>query len=123
MEKLEKLEKYVRIPDVSFYGTYIYDGVDRELHNEKVTEGDYTLEIIDIVENGIFKKHKTLTNDKGLKEEEILEYPLKENDTLSFVENMGFTKVNGLIPLDKAIDKLKLLKDLEVKDDTKRDEG
>ena len=123
MKKLEKLEKYVRIPDVSFYGTYIYDGEDRELHNETIESDGYTLTIEDKVENGIFKKHKILTDKTGLKEEEYTEYPLKENDELSFVENIGFTKVKGLIPLEKAIDKLKLLKDLEVEDDTKRDEG
>jgi len=123
MEKLEKLEKYVRIPDTSFYGTYIYDGVDRELHNETIYEDGYTLKIIDKVENGIFKKHKVLTDSKGLKEESNIEYPLKDGETLSFVENMGFTKVNGLIPLDQAIDRLKLLINEEVEDDTKRDEG
>ena len=73
MEKLEKLEKYVRVPDTQFFGAYFYDGVDRELHNETIYEDGYTLTITDIVEGGIFKKHKILTDEKGLKEEEYVE--------------------------------------------------
>ena len=126
MEKLERLEKYVRVPDTQFYGVYFYDGVDRELHNETIYEDGYTLTIIDIVENGIFKKHKVLTDEKGLKEEENIEYPLKENEMLVFVQNMGFTKTTSpMISIDEAIERYKLLdtKYMEVEDDTKRDEG
>ena len=31
MEKLEKLEKVVPVPDTTFYGAYYYDGKDIEL--------------------------------------------------------------------------------------------
>ena len=126
MEKLEKLEKYVKVPDTQFYGVYFYDGIDRELHNETITEGEYTLTILDIVENGIFKKHKVLTDTKGLKEETFIEYPLKDNDMLVFIQNEGFTKTRSvLITIDEAIERLKLLdtKYMEVEDDIKRDEG
>ena len=34
MKELKKLEKYVRVPDVQFYGTYFYDGEDILLHDE-----------------------------------------------------------------------------------------
>ena len=125
MEKLESLEKYVKVPDTQFYGAYFYDGVDRELHNETIYEDGYTLTITDIVENGIFKKHKVLTDDKGLKEEEFVEYPLKDNEMLIFVQNIGFTKTTSpLITIDEAIERYKLLdtKYLEVEDDTKRDD-
>lgn len=125
MEKLEKLEKYVRVPDTNFYGAYFYDGIDRELHNETINEGEYTLTIKDIVENGIFKKHKILTNDKGLKEETFVEYPLKDNEMLIYIENMGFEKTKTpMITIDEAIDRYKLLdtKYMEVEDDTKRDD-
>ena len=124
MKKLEHLEKYVRTPDVNFYGAYFYDGEDVELHNETTTEGEYTLTIVDVIENGIFKKHKILTNEKGLKEEEFIEYPLKENEMLVYFENMGFTKPGtSMISIKEAINRYKLLLNEEVEDDTKRDEG
>lgn len=125
MEKLEKLEKYVKAPDTQFYGAYFYDGVDRELHNETIYEDGYTLTIIDIVENGIFKKHKVLTDGKGLKEEENIEYPLKDGEMLIFVQNMGFTKTTTpMMTIEEAIERYKLLdtKYMEVEDDTKRDD-
>lgn len=125
MEKLESLKKYVKVPDTQFYGAYFYDGVDRELHNETIYEDGYTLAITDIVENGIFKKHKVLTDEKGLKEEEFVEYPLKDNEMLIFVQNIGFTKTTSpMITIDEAIERYKLLdtKYMEVEDDTKRDD-
>lgn len=124
MKKLEHLEKYVRTPDVNFYGVYIYDGEDIELHNEKEELGEYTLEIVDIIENGIFKKHKTLTGKDGLKEESFVEYPMKENEMLVFIENQGFQKLgSGMIRIKDAIERYKLLLNEEVEDDTKRNEG
>lgn len=124
MKKLEHLEKFVRTPDVNFYGVYIYDGEDVELHNETITQGEYTLTIEDIVEHGVFKKHKILTDDKGLKEESFVEYPLKEDEMLVFIENEGFKKLgSGMIRIKDAIDRYKLLLNEEVEDDTKRNEG
>ena len=124
MKKLEHLEKFVRTPDVNFYRVYIYDREDVELHNETITQGEYTLTIEDIVENGVFKKHKILTDDKGLKEESFVEYPLKENEMLVFIENEGFKKLgSGMIRIKEAIDRYKLLLNEEVEDDIKRNEG
>ena len=36
MKKLDKLDKYVRVPDVNFYGAYFYDGED--ITNKSITE-------------------------------------------------------------------------------------
>lgn len=124
MKKLEHLEKFVRTPDVNFYGVYFYDGEDIELHDETITQGEYTLTIKDIIENGVFKKHKVLTDDKGLKEESFVEYPIKKDEMLVFIENEGFKKLGaGMIRIKEAIDRYKLLLNEEVEDDTKRNEG
>lgn len=133
MKKLESLEKYVRVPDTNFYGAYFYDGEDIELHNEeeifKDDEGKDRdrLKIVDIVENGIFKKHKEYENlQNGIKETTDIEYPLKENEMLIFVMNEGFTKTRAeMISIDEAIERYKLLdtKYMEVEDDAKRNEG
>ena len=132
MKKLEKLEKYVRVPDVSFYGAYFYDGEDVELHNEEEIFNDDNgipkdrLLICDKVENGVFKKHKEYEDmQKGIKEFTDIEYPLEENEMLIFVVNEGFTKTHtSMVTIDEAINRYKLLdtKYMEVENDTKGNE-
>ena len=110
MKKLEKLEKYVRVPDVNFYGTYFYDGEDIELHNKTEEIENYSLTIIDKIENGIFYKHKVLIDkESGLEEVTDTKYPVKEGEMLAFAENVGFTKMRGLVSIEDAINRLKML--------------
>lgn len=131
MKKLDKLEKYVRTPDVQFFGTYFYDGEDIELHNEEETFNDdegkpeYRLKIVDVIQDNIFKKHKRLENlQTGLKEETFVEYPIKQGEMLIFVINEGFTKTHTeMVTIKEAIKRYKLLTNEEVEDDTKRNEG
>lgn len=112
MKKLEHLDKYVRVPDVNFYGVYFYDGEDIELHNETETIDDKTLTIIDTIENGIFHKHKELkVGEKNLLEVSDLTYPIEKNQMLAFVPNMGFVEVKGIVSINDAIKRLKLLDD------------
>ena len=55
-------------------------------------------------------KHKILEKkSKGLKEETTITYPIQKNQMLIFIQNKGFMEVEGLIPLDEAIERLKLL--------------
>ena len=125
MKKLESLEKYVRVPDTQFYGAYFYDGEDIELHNEEEIFNDNEgnpenrLKIVDIVENGIFKKHKEFESLKtGVKETVDIEYPLKENEMLIFVMNEGFTKTKAnMVTVDEAIERLKLLDEKYIEGD------
>lgn len=110
MKQLDKLDKYVRVPDVNFYGAYFYDGEDIELHNETEDFDDTILTIIDTIENGIFKKYKRLeVKSKKLVEESTVTYPLEKGQMLVYVENMGFTEVKGLVSLEDAINRLKML--------------
>lgn len=110
MKQLEKLDKYVRVPDVNFYGAYFYDGEDIELHNETEDFEDTVLTIIDTIEDGVFKKYKKLeVKSKKLVEESTVTYPLEKGQMLVYVENMGFTEVKGLVSLDDAINRLKML--------------
>lgn len=110
MKKLEYLEKYVQVPDTNFYGAYFYDGEDIELHNETIEADDIELTIIDTIENGIFRKYKLLKKkSNGLLEETTITYPVKKGQMLIFIQNRGFMEVEGLIPLDDAIERLKLL--------------
>jgi hypothetical protein len=119
MKVLEKLEKYVRVPDTQFFGAYFYDGEDILLHDEveefkddDTKELEIRLTIVDKIENGIFKKYKLVEDIKNnAREETIREYPIKEGEMLIFVINEGFSKThNVLVTIDEAIDRFKLLR-------------
>lgn len=111
MKKLESLEKYVQVPDTNFYGVYFYDGEDIELHNETEEIENKSLTIIDTIENGVFHKHKELKDkETGLVEITDTTYPIEKGKGLVFIQNRGFIGLGeGLIPLDNAIERMKLL--------------
>lgn len=117
MKKLDKLEKYVRVPDTQFYGAYFYDGEDIILHDEVEEFNDEKgnlesrLTIKDTIENGVFKKYKLFEDIKNnAKEETKREFAVKEGDMLIFVMYEGFTKTHTpLITINSAIDRLKML--------------
>lgn len=117
MKKLDKLEKYVRVPDTQFYGAYFYDGEDILLHDEVEEFNDEKgnlesrLTIKDTIENGVFKKYKLFEDIKNNAKEEIKrEFAVKEGDMLIFVMYEGFTKTHTpLITINSAIDRLKML--------------
>lgn len=119
MKKLDSLEKYVKVPDTQFYGVYFYDGEDILLHDEVEEFKDddnkdveIRLTIKDKIVGGIFKKYKLIEDLKENAIEEIKrEYPINKGDMLVFVMNEGFTKTHSsLIPIDKAIERYKLLR-------------
>lgn len=119
MKVLDKLEKYVRVPDTQFFGTYFYNGEDVLLHDEveefkddENKEIEIRLTIRDMIENGMFKKYKLVEDLKNnAREETHREFPVKEGDMLIFVMNEGFAKTHSaLITLDEAIDRYKMLR-------------
>ena len=119
MKKLDKLEKYVRVPDVQFFGAYFYDGEDILLHDEVEEYKDDSnkkvevrLTIKDVIENGVFKKHKIIEDFKqDVKEETFLQFPVKKKDMLIFVMGEGFVKTRTpLVSIDEAINTYKLLR-------------
>ncbi len=115
MKKLDKLEKYIKVPDTKFYGVYFYDGEDIELHNETeefTDENEHVrLTIRDTIENGIFKKYKLVEDLKNSVIEEVKkEYPIKKDEMLAYVEFEGFGKIHSkLVSTDEAINKIKQL--------------
>ena len=119
MKKLDKLEKYVRVPDVQFFGAYFYDGEDILLHDEVEEYKDdinkkveVRLTIKDVIENGVFKKRKIIEDFKqDVKEETFLQFPVKKKDMLIFVMGEGFVKTRTpLVSIDEAINTYKLLR-------------
>ena len=129
MKVLDKLEKYVKVPDTQFFGAYFYDGEDILLHDEveefkddENKEVEIRLTIRDMIENGVFKKYKLVEDLKSnAREETHREFPVKEGDMLIFVMNEGFAKTHSpLVTIDEAIDRYKVLRSDD--NDTKRNE-
>ena len=129
MKVLEKLEKYVKVPDTQFFGAYFYDGEDILLHDEveefkddENKEVEIRLTISDKIENGMFKKYKLVEDIKNnAREETYREYPVKKGEMLIFVMNEGFSKTHSmLVTIDEAIDRYKVLR--SDNDDTKGNE-
>lgn len=119
MKVLDKLEKFVKVPDTQFYGAYFYDGEDILLHDEVEEFKDddnkevaIRLTISDKIEDGMFKKYKLVEDLKNnAREETYREYPVKEGEMLIFVMNEGFGKTHStLITIDEAIDRYKVLR-------------
>ena len=119
MKVLDKLEKYVKVPDTQFFGAYFYDGEDILLHEEveefkddENKEVEIRLTIRDVIINGMFKKYKLVEDLKNnAREETNREFPVKEGDMLIFVMNEGFTKTHTpLVTIDEAIDRYKVLR-------------
>ncbi len=121
MEKLEKLEKVVPVPDTTFYGAYYYDGKDIELCDdieklkEENGEEDTYIHVKDIIKEGILYKEKTLKVKKSdgryIIEKTQKELPLSEGDMLIYVMYEGFVQtMTKMVPIDKAIQRYELLK-------------
>lgn len=119
MKVLDKLEKYVRVPDTQFFGAYFYDGEDILLHDEveefkddENKEVEIRLTIRDVIENGVFKKYKLVEDLKNHATEETKrEFPVKEGDMLIFVMNEGFAKTHSvMVTIDEAINRFKMLR-------------
>lgn len=119
MKVLDKLEKYVRVPDTQFFGAYFYDGEDILLHdeveefrNDDTKELEIRLTIKDTIENGVFKKYKLVEDlTENAKEETIREFPIKKGDMLIFVMNEGFAKTHSaLVTIDEAMNRYKVLR-------------
>ena len=119
MKTLDKLEKFVKVPDTQFYGAYFYDGEDILLHDEVEEFKDddnkevaIRLTISDKIEDGMFKKYKLVEDLKNnAREETYREYPVKKGEMLIFVMNEGFGKTHStLITIDEAIDRYKVLR-------------
>lgn len=119
MKTLDKLEKYVRIPDTQFYGTYFYGGEDILLHDEVEEYKDdenkkveIRLTIKDYIKDNRFYKYKLIEDLKNnAKEETTREFDMKKGDMLVFVMNEGFMKTDTpLISVDEAIKRLSILR-------------
>lgn len=119
MNKLEKLEKVVPVPDTIFYGAYYYDGKDIELCDDTDTleENDEStfINVKDIIKDGILYKEKILKvkqkDGRYVIEHTKKELPLNKDDMLIYIMYEGFVQTRTkMISIDKAIERYELLK-------------
>lgn len=122
MEKLDKLEKVVPVPDTTFYGAYYFNGKDIDLCDDIDTledeEESTYIRVKDTIKNGILYKEKTLKVKKKDKryiiEETKKELPLNEGDMLIYIMYEGFVQTRTkMVSIDKAIERYSLLKSPE----------
>lgn len=124
MNKLEKLNKVVPVPDTTFYGAYYFDGKDIDLcedvdtlEDEENKESTY-IRVRDIIKNGILYKTKELKvkqkDGRYIIEKTEKELPLKVGDVIIYVMYEGFVQTRTkMISIDKAIERYRLLKSPE----------
>lgn len=115
MKKLEKLEKYVVLPNVGFYGGFEYDGEDIFLCDDHDEDEGYDFRVTqEIKDNKLItdlKRSYERKNGKVVVEASHLEVEIEKGDLLVYVEGTGFTIPEyRMCKIDQAIDQYNLLK-------------
>lgn len=129
MKKLEKLEKYVIIPNTRFYGGYIFDGEDIDLCDDTFNDYDKIknekgeLEEKEVVSINVKQKiinsvlitdlisRKIMMNGKRIIENSHMEIELNKGELLVYVEGQGFVIPEyKMLKIDEAIERYELLK-------------
>lgn len=115
MKQLEKLEKYVVLPNVGFYGGFVYDGEDIVLCDDHDVDAGYDFKVKQKIENDVLitDSERTYERDKekNVTEKIHQEVELEKGQLLVYVEGLGFTIPEYKMCLvDEAIEQYKLLK-------------
>ncbi len=115
MKKLEKLEKYVVLPNVGFYGGFVYDGEDIILCDDHDTDVGYDFKVKQKIENNVLITDSERTyerdNGKNVTEKIHQEVELEKGQLLVYVEGLGFTiSEHPMYLIDEAIEQYKILK-------------
>lgn len=115
MKKLERLDKYVILPNVGFYGGLIFDGEDIDLCDDHDQEEGYEVHIKQRIENGTLYTDlkRAYTRKAGLKvaEDSHLEVELEKGQLLVYVQGTGFTIPElGMCKVEDAIEQYELLR-------------
>ena len=115
MKTLEHLDKYVILPNVGFYGGFIFDGGDINLCDDRDQEEGYNVHIKQRIEGGVLytdlKREYTRKNDLKVAEDSHLEVELEEGQLLVYVQGTGFTIPElGMCKVEDAITQYELLR-------------
>lgn len=115
MKQLDNLEKYVIVPNVGFYGGFIYDGNDIALCDDHDIDDGYDFkvkqQIVDSVLITDLTKEYTRRNGKKVTEVAHQEVEIEKGQLLVYVEGMGFTIPEyRMCKIDEAIGQYETLK-------------
>ena len=115
MKQLEKLDKYVILPNVGFYGGFKYDGEDRFLCNDHDTDEGYDFCVTQKIETDVLitdiERTYTRKNGKQVRDRSHQEVELEKDQLLVYVEGVGFTIPEyKMCKVEEAIEQYELLK-------------
>lgn len=115
MKNLEKLDKYVILPNVNFYGGFVYDGQDMALCDDHDTDEGYDFKVKQRIEKDVLitdiECSHTRKNGKLVKEKSHLEVEIEAGQLLVYVQGTGFTLPEyRMCMIDEAIGQYELLK-------------
>lgn len=115
MKKLEKLDKYVILPNVGFYGGFVHEGQDMDLCDDHDTDEGYDFKVKQRIEGDVLitdiERTYTRKNSKQVTEKSHLEVEIEKGQLLVYVEGTGFTIPEyRMCKVDEAIGQYELLK-------------
>ena len=115
MEKIESLDKYVIVPNVRFYGGFIYDGEDIFLCEDHDTDEGYDFKVRQEIKNNYLvtdiEREYTTAKDKTIKETSHLEVEIEKGQLLVYVEGTGYTLPEfRMCKIDEAINQFNILR-------------
>lgn len=114
MDKLTSLEKYVIVPNIGFYGGFVYDGKDIELCDDHDVDAGYDFRVQQkIVDGKLYtdiKRYYTRENGKQVTEISQMEIEVEKGELLVYVEGLGFTiPEHRMCKIGEAIEQYKLV--------------
>lgn len=115
MKQLEKLDKYVIVPNVGFYGGFLHDGEDVELCDDHDTDEGYDFRVKQRIEKDVLitdlQRSITRKNGKRVTESSHQEVEIEKGQLLVYVQGLGFTIPEyRMCQIDEAIGQYELLK-------------
>jgi len=115
MKEIEKLNKYVIVPNVGFYGGFQYDGEDIYLCDDHDTDEGYDFKVTQKIQGDVLITDMERTylrkNGKKVTEKSHQEVEIEKGQLLVYVEGMGYTIPEyRMCTVEEAIGQYELLK-------------
>lgn len=115
MKQLEKVDKYVIVPNVGFYAGFKYDGEDIILCDDHDVDVGYDFKVTQRIENDVLITdiERIYEHKKGKKvtEKTHQEVEIEKGQLLVYVEGIGFTIPEyKMCLINEAVEQYKLLK-------------
>ena len=94
MKKLKKLDKYVILPNVGFYGGFVHEGQDVELCDDHDTDEGYDFHVKQRIEGDVLftdiERSYTRKNGKQVAENSHMEVEIEKGQLRTLFQICGF---------------------------------